>query len=301
MEMVDIEEFKKFPFYSEIEHAVLHLPQSKQRDYITKLSSKRNKIGTLFEMKIINELFKKGKDTKYEIKYLPRNYRVDSLLIYKGQIYEIEITLDYKVKYEENVDKLCALARKFIKENYPAFKGFIHLTNFSSRWIEKDNKLDIENTFDNIKNILNIAFIDEKIKDEYLSHDPGRLICRIEPKAINDVIVWQSSYRLPGGLDVNQIKRKIFGKLDEEQFTFKNGAIFIIGMYRSTFDVLERDYDHVIEQVFSKYPRLSGCVAINCGYAWTPTKIYMNPNYKNRNEIENLLKSIFPENLIITF
>ncbi len=104
---------------------------------------------------------------------------------------------------------------------------------------------------------------------------------------------WQGSFVLPGDTHVQQVKRKVFGKLEKSQWTGNRPALLAVVLVHSPQTrLLNEAYDSVCDKAFAKCPHLTAIIALPFGNILDRPTVYVPENPSGMQALQEESKNV---------
>lgn len=246
--------------------AIKKLPEDLWAEYAGKLYDSHAAGGTIHELRLIGLLSGREVDG-FRCLPFPESLRCDCLLTLADQDVELEITADIRGMYDDAVGRVCRRIERYLLEQYSAShlrieignaEGFPELVEGSTRCLDEGDLY--KQVLEHLSKLLSDDGDVVQAPDATNRLGPVVLVEKADRTSVR-----QTSFVLPGGNDVEQVRRKVRGKLEKGQWTGSRPAVLAVILDAWPHaDILDRSYDNISTDAFSSMEHLSALVAVPC-------------------------------------
>ena len=252
-----------------ITRAIEFIPEKLLEEYAGKLRDTREQAGTLHELRVIGKLLSR-KLPEFRVVPYPDGVNFDALINVGSTSAELEITAFVEPAYDAAVGRVCQRIKSFLEETHPGLRYEVRLGNSGGGFVEVSNKkgqrqLDEEATYDLSRTQLNEAIgEDGRIREGWRENRDRGPVIAVRDSA--DLHVWQSSWQYPARVGVDQVRRKVRGKIRDNQWSGqKPGVLAVVLQHSPETRLLNEPGNSVCDEAFDQVPCLAAVVGLPFG------------------------------------
>jgi hypothetical protein len=242
------------------------IPDWKLGDYLGKLSDDAQRLGIVHELRVLGKLAMRH-IRGFAVEPCERGENFDAQLKVREVDMDLEITSLVQPAYKAAVERVCRAIERYLSGRFADQTYEVRLGNMGGGFVNKiaDDGAEVLDEDATLRNC--IVQLEEAISSDG-NVDPRWAKDRFHGPVTSVHLsrrnhAWQKSYRMPGDADVNQVRRKVLGKVDKAQWTGRRPAVLAVVLaHDPDVDLLDQRGEDVVAEAFARVPYLAAVIGL---------------------------------------
>lgn len=254
--------------------ALERLPERLRKEYASKLQLEDQRPGITHELRLLGRLIIRS-DSEFQCLPFPTRPPVDAIIRAAGQDAELEITAHCLPQFNVAVRRVADRMSRHLNERHPGLNYHVEFRNPPEGFpiIGTERRLDEDRLEQVLLEEIHRAIRSDGSIDASREAESETYRLLVDVRAASDkTSVRQASFTLPGGTDVDQVRRAVRRKTQRPQWSGGvPGILAVVLEYWPDAGILETLKDNrdgppvaIAEQAFVEDRILAAIVAIPC-------------------------------------